>query len=111
MTGNPHLKKRQPHKTQPLQVTHRLQRQLQDATKQTSLDGDRSPGEAGDDFRGGAEEAAQDQNEHHLLHRQGGVVSGLSSSKVSACSMLIKEFCGGKAGWNDRAVFIETNFG
>ena len=39
------------------------------------------------------------------------VVSGLSSSKVSACSMLIKEFCGGKAGWNDRAVFIETNFG
>ena len=38
------------------------------------------------------------------------VVSGLSSSKVSACSMLIEEFCG-KAGWNDRAVFIETNFG
>ena len=38
------------------------------------------------------------------------VVSGLSSSKVSACSMLIKEFCGGKAGWNDRAVFIETDF-
>ena len=38
------------------------------------------------------------------------VVSGLSSSKVSACIMLIKEFCGGKAGWNDRAVFIEIDF-
>ena len=37
------------------------------------------------------------------------VVSGLSSSKVSVCSMLIKEFCGGKAGWNDRAVFIKTD--
>ena len=37
------------------------------------------------------------------------VVSGLSSSKVSASSMLIKEFCKGKAGWNDRAVFIETD--
>ena len=21
---------------------------------------------------------------------------------------MIKEFCGGKAGWNDRAIFIET---
>ena len=28
--------------------------------------------------------------------------------KMSACSMLIKEFCGGKAGWNDRAIFIEN---
>ena len=37
------------------------------------------------------------------------VVSGLSSSKVSVCSLLIKEFCGGKAGWNDRAIFIETH--
>ena len=50
-----------------------------------------------------------------LLHmwekKKSSVVSGLSSSKVSACSMLIKEFCGGKAGWNDRAIFIETNFG
>ena len=37
------------------------------------------------------------------------VVSGLSSSKVSVCSMLIKEFCGGKAGRNDRAIFIDTD--
>ena len=36
------------------------------------------------------------------------VVSGLSPSEVSACSLMIKEFCGGKAGWNDRAIFIET---
>ena len=43
-------------------------------------------------------------------HNKAVVVSGLSSSKVSAYSMLIKEFCRGKAGWNDRAVFIETNF-
>ena len=35
-------------------------------------------------------------------------MSGLSLSKVSA-SMLIKEFCGGKAGWNDGAVFIKTD--
>ena len=38
------------------------------------------------------------------------VVSGLSSSKVSVCSLFIKEFCGGKPGWNDRTVFIETDF-
>ena len=37
------------------------------------------------------------------------VDSGLSSSKVSASSMLMKEFCGGKAGWNDRAIFIVTD--
>ena len=37
-----------------------------------------------------------------------GVAPGLSSSNESACSLMIKEFCGGKAGWNDRAVFIET---
>ena len=36
------------------------------------------------------------------------VVSGFSSSKVSACRLIIKEFCGGKAGWNDGAIFIET---
>ena len=24
---------------------------------------------------------------------------------------MIKEFCGGKAGWNDRAIFIETETG
>ena len=40
---------------------------------------------------------------------KGCVVSGLSSSVVSVCSMLIKEFCGGKAGWNDRAIFIKTD--
>ena len=37
------------------------------------------------------------------------VVSGLSSSKMLAFSMLIKEFCGGQAWWNDRAIFIETD--
>ena len=36
------------------------------------------------------------------------VVSGLASSKLLACSLMIKEFCGGKAGWNDRAKFIQT---
>ena len=36
------------------------------------------------------------------------VVSGLSSSKVLVCSLTIKEFCGGKAGWNDSAIFIKT---
>ena len=36
------------------------------------------------------------------------VVSGLSSFNESACSLMIKEFCGGMAGWNDRAVFTET---
>ena len=37
------------------------------------------------------------------------VVSVLSSSKVLACSLMIKEFCGGKPGWNDRAIFTETH--
>ena len=37
------------------------------------------------------------------------VVSGLSPSKVSVCSLIMKEFCGSKAGWNDRAIFIETD--
>ena len=45
-----------------------------------------------------------------LTLQQTCIVSVLSSSKVSACSMLIEEFCGGKAGWNDRATFIETDF-
>ena len=44
-----------------------------------------------------------------MKKRRRNVVSGLSSSKVSASSMLIKEFCGGKAGWNDRSLFIETD--
>ena len=39
----------------------------------------------------------------------GCVVSGLCSLKVLACSLMIKEFCGGKARWNDRAIFIETD--
>ena len=37
------------------------------------------------------------------------VVSGLSSSKVLMCTMLIKDFCRGQAGWNDRAICIETD--
>ena len=37
------------------------------------------------------------------------VVSGLCSSEVSVRSMLIKEFCGGKACWNHIAIFIETD--
>ena len=41
--------------------------------------------------------------------RRAAVVSGLSSSKVSACSSMIKEFCEGKAGWTDRAIFTETD--
>ena len=36
------------------------------------------------------------------------VVSGLFFSKVSPCSLIIKWFCGGKAGWNDEAIFIKT---
>ena len=28
---------------------------------------------------------------------------------MSVCSLLIKEFCGGKAGWNDRAILSETD--
>ena len=37
------------------------------------------------------------------------VVSGLSSSKVWACSLVIKRVYGGEAGWTDRAIFIETD--
>ena len=39
---------------------------------------------------------------------KGELVSGLSYSNESPCSLMIKEFCRGKAGWNDRAIFIET---
>ena len=37
------------------------------------------------------------------------VVSELSSSKVSACSLIIKEFCGGKAGWNDKSLLKQIS--
>ena len=37
------------------------------------------------------------------------VVSGLFSSKASVYSLKMKEFCRGKAGWNDSAIFIETD--
>ena len=44
-----------------------------------------------------------------VLNLWASVVSGQSSSKVSECSLVIKEFCGGKAGCNNRAIFIETD--
>ena len=34
---------------------------------------------------------------------------GSLHQKVSEFSLMMKEFCGGKAGWNDRAIFIETD--
>ena len=36
------------------------------------------------------------------------MVSGLCSLKVSACSLMIKEFCGGKSGRNGKAIFIKN---
>ena len=34
---------------------------------------------------------------------------GSLHQKVSACSLMIKEFCGSKTGWNDRAIFTEID--
>ena len=51
------------------------------------------------------------ENSLHVSDRYGVLdilLSGFSSSKVSACSLIIKKFCVGKAGCIDSSIFIET---